>query len=50
MITWDSDANPDARDFLINQATPEGIGFTLMDEGAKALGGNLNDISVGGGR
>src|SRR5438132_7142456 len=40
VITWDSDASPDARDFLINQATPEGIGFTLMDEAAKALGGN----------
>src|SRR6266496_4237716 len=33
VITWDSDAEADARDFLINQATPEGIGFTLMDEG-----------------
>jgi rhamnose transport system permease protein len=39
VITWDSDAQPDARDFLVNQATPEGIGFTLMDEGATALGG-----------
>jgi rhamnose transport system substrate-binding protein len=39
VITWDSDALPDARDFLINQATPEGIGFTLMDEAARALGG-----------
>jgi len=39
VVTWDSDAMPDARDFLVNQATPEGIGFTLMDEGAKALGG-----------
>ena len=39
VVTWDSDAMPDARDFLINQATPEGIGFTLMDEAAKALGG-----------
>jgi rhamnose transport system substrate-binding protein len=39
VITWDSDAMPDARDFLVNQATPEGIGTTLMDEGAKALGG-----------
>jgi ABC-type sugar transport system substrate-binding protein len=39
VITWDSDAEPDARDFLINQATPEGIGFALMDEAAKALGG-----------
>src|SRR5438132_2906110 len=39
VITWDSDASTDARDFLINQATPEGIGFTLMDEAATALGG-----------
>ena len=39
VVTWDSDAEPDARDFLINQATPEGIGNTLMDESAKVLGG-----------
>jgi len=39
VVTWDSDAQTDARDFLINQGTPEGIGFTLMDEAARALGG-----------
>jgi rhamnose transport system substrate-binding protein len=39
VITWDSDSATDARDFLINQATPEGIGFTLMDEAARILGG-----------
>jgi len=39
VITWDSDAQPDARDFLVNQATPEGIGFTLMDESARVMGG-----------
>ncbi len=39
VITWDSDADPDARDFLVNQATPEGIGFTLMDEAARVLEG-----------
>ena len=39
VITWDSDADPDARDFLVNQATPEGIGHLLMDEAAKVLGG-----------
>ncbi len=38
VVTWDSDADPDARDFLVNQATPEGIGTTLMDEAAKVLG------------
>ena len=37
IITWDADAEADARDFLVNQATPEGIGFQLMDEAAKAL-------------
>jgi rhamnose transport system substrate-binding protein len=38
VLTWDADAEPDARDFFINQATAEGIGFTLMDEGARLLG------------
>ncbi|MBV8819080.1 MAG: substrate-binding domain-containing protein, partial [Acidobacteriaceae bacterium] len=38
VITWDSDAEPDARDFFINQATPQGIGYTLMDRAAKLLG------------
>jgi ABC-type sugar transport system substrate-binding protein len=35
VITYDSDANPDARDFFINQATPQGIAQTLMDEAAR---------------
>src|SRR5882724_1938017 len=39
VITWDADAEPDARDFFINQATPEGIGSTLMDNAARILGG-----------
>ncbi len=39
VITWDADAEPDARDFFVNQATPEGIGRTLMDNGARVLGG-----------
>src|SRR5262249_5404145 len=39
VITWDSDAEPDARDFLVNQATPQGIGQTLMDHAARVLGG-----------
>src|SRR6185295_14819808 len=26
VITWDADAEKDARDFFINQATPQGIG------------------------
>jgi rhamnose transport system permease protein len=39
VITWDADAEPDARDFLVNQATPQGIGETLADEAARILGG-----------
>ena len=39
MLTWDADSEPDARDFLVNQATPQGIGETLADEAARLLGG-----------
>ncbi len=39
VVTWDADAEKNARDFFINQATPEGIGQTLMDEAARMLGG-----------
>ena len=39
VVTYDSDANADARDFFVNQATPEGIGNTLMDEAGRLLGG-----------
>jgi rhamnose transport system permease protein len=37
VITWDADAQRDARDFFINQATPQGIGYTLVDEAARIL-------------
>ena len=37
VITWDADAEPDARDFFVNQATPEGIGNTLADEAARIM-------------
>lgn len=39
VVTWDADAEKDARDFLINQATPQGIGYTLTDEAARIMGG-----------
>ena len=39
VLTWDADADTDARDFFVNQATPEGIGQTLMDNAARVLGG-----------
>ncbi len=39
VLTWDADSEKDARDFLINQATPEGIGQTLVDEAARIMNG-----------
>jgi rhamnose transport system permease protein len=39
VITWDADAEPDSRMFFVNQATPRGIGETLMDSAARILGG-----------
>jgi rhamnose transport system permease protein len=40
VLTWDADAEPDARDYFINQATPEAIADSLADEGARLLNGN----------
>jgi rhamnose transport system substrate-binding protein len=39
VLTWDADAEQDARDYFINQATAEGIGNTLTDEAARQLNG-----------
>jgi rhamnose transport system permease protein len=39
VVTFDADAEPDSRDFFVNQATPQGIGQTLMDNAARVLGG-----------
>ena len=35
VIAYDADAMPDARSFFVNQATPQGIGYALMDEAAR---------------
>jgi rhamnose transport system substrate-binding protein len=35
VVTYDADALPDAREFFVNQATPQGIGYVLMDEAAR---------------
>ncbi|MEO5739257.1 MAG: substrate-binding domain-containing protein [Vicinamibacterales bacterium] len=39
VLTWDADAETDARSFFVNQATAEGIGHGLTDEAARLLGG-----------
>jgi ABC-type sugar transport system substrate-binding protein len=40
VVTYDADAQPDAREFFVNQATVEGIGNALTDEAARLLGGS----------
>lgn len=40
VVSWDADAKSDARSFFVNQATAEGIGSTLADEGARLAGGS----------
>jgi rhamnose transport system substrate-binding protein len=45
VVTYDADAMPDARTFFVNQATPEGIGYALMDEAAR-LQNNEGEFAV----
>jgi rhamnose transport system substrate-binding protein len=40
VITYDADALTDARQFFVNQATPQGIGYGLMDEAARLCESN----------
>lgn len=37
VITWDADAAPDTREFMVNQATAKEIGYALVDAMAKDL-------------
>jgi ABC-type sugar transport system substrate-binding protein len=39
VITWDADGLPDTREFFVNQATAQDIGYALVDTMAKDLGG-----------
>jgi rhamnose transport system substrate-binding protein len=39
VLTWDADAETNARDFFVNQATSEGIANTLTDEASRLLNG-----------
>ncbi len=45
VVTWDADAEPDARDYFINQATAQSIGFALMDEAARVMH-NQGDFAI----
>jgi rhamnose transport system substrate-binding protein len=37
VLTWDADAQPDARDYFLDQATPQGIADALTDEAERLL-------------
>lgn len=40
VTTWDADAETNARDYFVNQATPAAIGYTLIDEAARLMHGH----------
>lgn len=45
VVTWDADADPDARDVFVNQATPRGIAEVLLDH-ANRLAGGSGEIAI----
>jgi rhamnose transport system substrate-binding protein len=45
VVSFDADVLPDARTFFVNQATPQGIGYKLMDEAAQ-LCGNEGEFAI----
>lgn len=40
VLTWDADSLPETRLFMVNQATPQEIGYALVDTMAKDIGGD----------
>ncbi|CAG0986776.1 Autoinducer 2-binding protein LsrB [Phycisphaerales bacterium] len=46
VITWDADAAPEAREFMVNQATAKDIGYALVDAMAKDIGGEQPEGEV----
>jgi len=48
VITWDTDAQPEARDFFVNQTTSEGIARTMMDIMAQGVGPEAKFINITG--
>lgn len=45
VTTWDADAEANARDYFLDQATPHDIGVTLADEAARIMG-NAGDLAI----
>lgn len=48
VVTWDADANKDARDFFCNQATPDGIGDTMMETAARVMNNQGKFVIISG--
>lgn len=48
VIAWDSDARKDARDFFVNQCTPESVAKALMDVLAKGAGREAKYLFITG--
>lgn len=48
IVTWDADSEPDSRDFFVNQATAQGIGYALMDRADQMLGGKGEFVIITG--
>ena len=48
VITWDADAQPDARDWFVNQATAASVAHTLMDLMAENAGEDAKYIIITG--
>ena len=48
VITWDADAAPDTREYFVNQATEQQIGYGLVDAMANDLGGKdaKGDVAI----
>ncbi len=48
VITWDADAAPETREFMVNQATAKDIGYALVDALAADLGGDkaTGDVAI----
>jgi ABC-type sugar transport system substrate-binding protein len=48
VITWDADAERDAREFFVDQATPQSVGYALVDEMAAQAGPQAGTAIVTG--
>ena len=48
VVTWDADADKDARDFFCNQATPAGIGDTMMETAARVMNNEGKFVIISG--